>query len=65
MAYKVHKELECQLKKKNAGISPGQAIETVKTIYLVKVIAPKQKQILSKTLLVTDEQKYLAKLFGF
>ncbi len=65
VAYKVYKELERQLKEKNTGISPEQAMETAKTIYSVKVITPKQKHILSKTVLVTDEQKYLAKLFGF
>lgn len=65
VAYKVYKELERQLKEKNAEISPEQAIEIAKTIYSVKIVTPKQKQVLSKTIVVTDEQKYLAKLFGF
>lgn len=65
VAYKVYKELERQLKEKNAEISPEQAIEIAKTIYSVKIVTPKQKQVLSKTIVVTGEQKYLAKLFGF
>ena len=65
VAYKVYKELERQLKEKKAEISPEQAIEIAKTIYSVKIVTPKQKQVLSKTIVVTDEQKYLAKLFGF
>jgi transposase len=65
VAYKVYKELERQLKLKDAGLSPEQAIEIAKTIYSVKVITPKQKKVLSKTVLVTDEQKLLAKTFGF
>jgi transposase len=65
VAYKVYKELERQLKEKNAEISPEQAIEIAKTIYSVKIVTPKQKQVLSKTIVVTNEQKYLAKLFGF
>lgn len=65
VAYKGYKELERQLKEKKAEISPEQAIEIAKTIYSVKIVTPKQKQVLSKTIVVTDEQKYLAKLFGF
>ena len=65
VAYKVYKELERQLKLKDAGISPEQAIEIAKTIYSVKVVTPKQKQVISKTVLVTDEQKLLAEIFRF
>ncbi|HKJ78291.1 MAG TPA: transposase, partial [Prolixibacteraceae bacterium] len=65
VAYKVYKELERQLKEKIAEISAEQAIEIAKTIYSVKIVTPKQKQVLSKTILVTDEQKYLAEIFGF
>lgn len=65
VAYKVFKELERQLKLKGVRISPEQAIETAKTIYSVKVITPKQKHVVKKTILVTDEQKLLAKIFNF
>lgn len=65
VAYKVYKELERQLKVKNSRLSPEKAIEIAKTIYSVKMVTPLQKHMLSKILLLTDEQKYLAKLFGF
>lgn len=65
VAYKVYKELERQLKEKNAGLSPEKAIEIAKTIYSVKVVTPNQKHILAKTILLTEEQKYLAKIFDF
>lgn len=64
-AYKVYKELERQLKCKNAGLSPEKAIEIAKTIYSVKIITPNHKHTLEKTILLTEEQKYLAKLFDF
>jgi len=65
VSYKIYKELERQLKEKNSNLSPENAIEIAKTIYSVKVKTPKTKEVLIKTLLLTDEQKYLAKLFGF
>lgn len=65
VAYKVYKELERQLKEKNAGLSPEKAIEIAKTIYSVKIVTPNQKHILAKTILLTEEQKYLAKIFDF
>lgn len=65
VAYKVYKELERQLKLKGVKISPEQAIEIAKTIYSVKIITPKQKHVLRKTVLVTDEQKLLAEIFKF
>jgi transposase len=65
VAYKVYKELERQLKNKKAGLSAEKAIEIAKTIYSIKVIAPKTKEVILKTLYLTDEQRNLAKLFGF
>jgi transposase len=65
VAYKVYKELERQLNEKKAGLSPEKAIEIAKTIYSVKVVTPKQKHRLQKTILLTEEHEYLAKLFGF
>lgn len=64
-AYKVYKELERQLKEKNSDLSPEKAIEIAKTIYSVKVKTPKTKEILTKTLLLTQEQQNLAELFKF
>jgi len=65
VAYKVYKELERQLKEKQSGLSPEKAIDIAKTIYCIEVVTPYQKHYVSKTLLVTEEHKYLAKLFDF
>lgn len=65
VAYKVYKELERQLRVKNADISPEKAIEIAKTIYLIKVRTPRNNHLVSKTILLNDEQKYLAELFQF
>lgn len=64
-AYKVYKELERQLKAKNAKISPEQAIEIAKAIYSVNILNPANNTIEKQTLLLNEEQKYLADLFGF
>lgn len=64
VAYKVYKELERQLQMKGSDLSPEKAIEIAKTIYSVKIKTPTSKTEVSKTILVTQEQKYLAKLFG-
>lgn len=64
-AYKVYKELERQLTEKNAGLSPEKAIDIAKTIYCIKIVTPKTKEIIFKHLYLTDEQRHLAKLFDF
>jgi len=64
-AYKIYKELERQLKAKEARISPEKAIDITKTIYAVKVVHPITKQITYSTIIKSEEQKALAKLFGF
>lgn len=65
VAYKVYKELERQLKEKKSDLSAEKAIEIAKTIYSVKIITPNQKHSLSKTVILTEEQKKLAKIFDF
>ncbi len=65
MAYKIYKELERLLYHKNANISCEQAIEIAKTIYSVNIVDPSICKVSKETLLLNDEQKYLAKLFGF
>ena len=62
-AYKVSKELERQLKKKNAGISAEKAIDIARTIYQIKAQTDNSK--VSHLLLITKEQQYLAKTFDF
>lgn len=64
-AYKIYKELERQLKAKEARISPEKAIDIAKTIYAVKVVHPITKQITYSTIIKSKEQKALAKFFGF
>lgn len=64
-AYKIYKELERQLKQMKAELSPEKAIDIAKTIYAVKIVHPVTKQVSSTTVIKTDEQKYLAKLFKF
>ena len=63
VAYKVYKELERQLKDKEAIYSVDKAIEIAKTIYSIKAIKPSSKQNVEKVLLLNDEQKNLYKLF--
>ena len=64
-AYKVYKELERQLKEKQSSLSPEQAIEIAKTIYTIKIEHPVTKDTTSKIIYLTQDQKYLAKLFDF
>ncbi len=63
VAYKIYKELERQLYQKNAEISCEQAIEIAKTIYSVNITDPISGNISKETLLLNNEQIYLAKLF--
>jgi transposase len=65
VAYKIFKELERQLAAKKANISANTAIEIAETIHQVKVVFDNGQQQISKLLLLTQEQKYLAKLFNF
>ena len=64
-AYKVYKELERLLKEKAAEISCEQAIEIAKTIYSVNITDPATGVTSKETLLLNDEQDYLAELFDF
>lgn len=65
VAYKVYKELERQLKLKTANMSPERAIDIAKTIYAIQISDPTNGQTFKETLLLNEEQKYLAQLFGF
>lgn len=64
-AYKVYKELERQLKQKESKLSPEKAIDIAKTIYAVKIVHPITKCITYSTIIKTEEQLNLAKLFDF
>ena len=64
-AYKVYKELERQLKVKGSSLSPEKAIEIAKTIYVIRIVTPLSQETLNQTLILNDDQKYLANLFDF
>jgi len=64
VAYKVYKELERQLKEKNATISPEKAIEIAENIYEITLQTQNYKSI-KKVIILTEEQKYLSSLFDF
>lgn len=64
-AYKVYKELERQLKAKGSTFSTEQAIDIAKTIYAVKIVHPITRRITYSTIIKSEEQIELAKLFDF
>ena len=63
-AYKVYKELERQLKQKQANISPEKVIEIIQNIYEITVITPNNETI-RQTIIMTDEQRMIQNLFNF
>lgn len=65
VAYKIYKELERQLQARKAVLSLEKAIEIAESIFEVHVTLPQNGQIIKKTLLLTEEQKYLASIFHF
>jgi transposase len=65
VAYKVYKELERQLKDKNADISCEQAIDIAKTIYAIEITDPTSGKDYKETLLLNEEQNQLANMFEF
>lgn len=64
-AYKVYKEIERQLNEKNATISVSEAIEIADYIHQLTIKLPQSGKIVKKTVLTTNEQRYLASLFNF
>jgi transposase len=62
-SYKLYKELERQLKLKEATKSVEQTIEILKTIYGLQIILPQSKALKTIILDKTDEQKYILDLF--
>lgn len=63
-AYKVYKELERQLKIKNSEMSPERVIEIIQNIYEIKLLTP-NNEIIKQTIILTQEQKQVQKLFDF
>lgn len=65
VAYKVYKELERQLQEMKADISPLSAIEIAENIFEIEAKLPVSGKTIRKTLLLTEEQRYLAAIFNF
>lgn len=65
VAYKVYKELERQLHERKASISANTAIEIAENIFEIEVDVPETKAKVKRLLLLSEEQRYLAKLFDF
>jgi transposase len=65
VAYKVYKELERQLKQRRSNLSPEKVIEIIQGIYQIEVITPSSKFKLQKTIILTEEQEEIAKIFDF
>lgn len=64
-AYMVYKELERVLKEKGSLLSPEKVIEIAETIFAIRIRIPATGELLSKTIVVSEEQKMIAKLFNF
>ena len=62
-AYKLYKELERQLKQKNAGLSVERSIEILRTIYGVVLKYPKSSQTKMLVLAKTEIQRHLLRIF--
>jgi len=60
---KIYKELERQLKIKNAGMSPEKAIDIAKTIYKITIQTNLSNTRHSRFYIDKDEQRHLLKLF--
>ena len=64
-AYKVYKELERQLIEKESNLSPEKAIDIAKTIYAIRVLTPLNKEYITKTMILNEEQANLKALFNW
>lgn len=64
-SYKIYKELERLLAQRHATISAGKAIEIAMSIFEISFEIPHSKERFRRLILLSEEQKYLAKLFGF
>ncbi len=64
-AYKVYKELERQLIEKKTNISPMKAIEIAENIFEITIDVKETNTKIKRTLLLTKEQKWLAKTLNF
>ena len=63
IAYKVYKELERILKNNDITMSVDKVLSIAKTITTIRVKLQQSKETISKTMLLTDKHKAIAKLF--
>lgn len=63
VAYKVYKELERILKMKHINLSVDKVLSIAKTIATIKVKLPRSGKILSKTMIITEQQQKIAMMF--
>ena len=63
VAYKVYKELERVLKKNDINMSVDKVLSIAKTVTTIKVKLQESNETISKTMLITDKHKSIAKLF--
>jgi transposase len=63
VAYKVYKELERILKLNGINLSVDKVLNIAKTVTTLKIKLPVSGQILTKTMLLTQKHKSIAKLF--
>ena len=59
------KELERQFVAKKSNLSPEKAFEIAKTIYSIKIKTPNINEVVTKTILLTNDQKMLVNPFDF
>ena len=64
-AYKVYKELERVIKGKGSLLSPEKVIEIAETIFAIRIRVPATGEVISKTIILSQEQKMIAELFEF
>jgi predicted SpoU family rRNA methylase len=63
VAYKVYKELERVLKTNGISLSVDKVLAIAKTITTIKVNMPHNDTTYTKTMLITNKHKLIAKLF--
>ncbi|KAA6330919.1 hypothetical protein EZS27_020428 [termite gut metagenome] len=63
VAYKVYKELERILKIGGINLSVDKVLDIAKTITTLKIKLPINNETMTKTMLVTQKHKSIAKLF--
>jgi transposase len=64
VAYKIYKELERQLRDKKSEMSPEKVIEIIQNIYQINLKTP-NNELVSRTIILSEEQKEVQTLFNF